>query len=182
PEPPRRGHWPKLDSASPVRSMCPSSSGDTVLWPRATRARLRPPWRGVMQTDYHAFALVPRRTLGRCMRLKLALLTACIPAMRAAWPFAEEARKEPIALTGRIVAVGIPGAGAVAPVGFFHPGGPFHDNAAFAAFTQPGRILDRRRVLVAGSSNFGAPRARTDEAEGSVLSLDPDGPTIVVPP
>ena len=134
-----------------------------------------------MQTDYHAFALVPRRTLGRCKRLKLALLTACILAMPAASPFAEEARKEPIALAGRIVAVGIPGAGAVAPVGFFHPGGPFHDNAAFAAFTQPGRILDRRRVLVAGSSNFGAPRARTDEAEGSVLSFDPDGPTIVVP-
>src|SRR5262245_41498443 len=95
------------------------------------KARVPPPWRGVMQTDYQA--LVPPRTLGRCTRLKLALLTACILAMPAASPFAEEARKEPIALTGRIVAVGIPGAGAVAPVGFFHPGGPFRGNTAFLA-------------------------------------------------
>ena len=89
--------------------------------------------------------------------------------------------QEPPTLTARVVAVGIPGASAVAPVGFFHPGGPIHDNAAFAAFTQPGRVLDRKRVLVTSNSNFGAPRALAKAAEGSVLSLDPDGDTLVVP-
>src|SRR5215475_11976046 len=145
------------------------------------QARVPPPWRGVMQTDYRAFAFVPPRTLGRCTRLKLALLTACIRAMPAASPFAEEARKEPIALTGRIIAVGIPGAGAVAPVGFFHPGGPIRDNARFATFNEPGRVLEAKRVLVAGTSNFGAPRAQRNAPEGSVLSIDPNGGTITVP-
>jgi hypothetical protein len=84
-------------------------------------------------------------------------------------------------LAARVVAVGISGAGAVAPVGYFHPGGPIHDNAAFAALTQPGRVLDRERVLVTSNSNFGAPRAQANAAEGSVLSLDPNGATIVVP-
>src|SRR5262249_30941195 len=86
------------------------------------------------------------------------------------------------ALSGRVIAVGIAGAGAVSPVGTFHPGGPFHDKPEFAAFTQPGKILDGKRVLVAGSSNFGAPRAHQDQAEGSVLSIDPTGPTVVVAP
>jgi hypothetical protein len=89
--------------------------------------------------------------------------------------------QDPQPLTARVVAAGIAGAGAVAPVGFFHPGGPIHDNKTFAAFTQTGRILDRKRVLVTSNSNYGAPRAQADAAEGSVLSLDPDGPTIIVP-
>src|SRR5215470_14975997 len=89
--------------------------------------------------------------------------------------------REPPALTARVVAVGIAGAGAVAPVGTFHPGGPIRDKPEFFAFTQPGRILDGKRVLVASSSNFGAPRAHQDEAEGSILSIDPDGATIVIP-
>src|SRR3954451_18534446 len=37
---------------------------------------------------------------------------------------------------------------------------------AFAAFTEPGHVLDPRRVLVATSSNFGAPRAQPGSAEG----------------
>src|SRR5262245_33833558 len=88
---------------------------------------------------------------------------------------------EPPALTARVVAVGIAGASAVAPVGTFHPGGPIRDKPEFAAFTQPGRILDAKRILVASSSNFGAPRAHPDVAEGSILSIDPDGATVVVP-
>jgi CxxC motif-containing protein (DUF1111 family) len=86
------------------------------------------------------------------------------------------------ALTARVVAVGIPGAGAVSPVGHFHPGGPIRDNPKFAAFTAPGRILDNKRVLVASSSNFGAPRAQADAPGGAILSIDPDGGTVVVPP
>ena len=89
--------------------------------------------------------------------------------------------QQPPGLTARVVAVGIAGAGAVAPVGTFHPGGPIRDKPEFFAFTQPGRILDAKRVLVASSSNFGAPRAHQDEAEGSILSIDPDGTTVVIP-
>lgn len=85
-------------------------------------------------------------------------------------------------LQGRVVAVGIPGASAISAVGVFLPGGPIHDKPAFAVFTQPGRILDPVRILVGSSSNFGAPKANTDEQEGSFLSIDPTGTaTIVVP-
>ena len=73
-------------------------------------------------------------------------------------------------LHATVVATGIPGAGAIAQVGVFHKGGPFA--AGFAPFTQPGRILDRTRLFVASSSNFGAPLARPLEAAGSILSLD----------
>jgi hypothetical protein len=88
---------------------------------------------------------------------------------------------EPPVLPAHIIAVGIPGAGAVAPVGSFHPGGPIRDKPAFATFTENGHVLDPKRILVAGSSNFGAPRALKDQPEGSILSLDPEGATIVVP-
>src|SRR5690348_3946581 len=74
-----------------------------------------------------------------------------------------------------VVATGIPGAGAIAQIGTFHKGGPFHDNAKFAASTQPGNVLDRARLFVASSSNFGAPLARAGEAPGSVLSIDVSG-------
>ena len=62
-------------------------------------------------------------------------------------------------LSGRVLAVGIPGAGAISPVGVFHPGGPIHDKPEFAAYTQPGQILDPKRILVGSRSNFGAPPA-----------------------
>jgi hypothetical protein len=42
-------------------------------------------------------------------------------------------------LNGRLVAVGIPGVSAIAPVGTFLPGGPIHDNPVFAALTALGK-------------------------------------------
>ena len=85
-------------------------------------------------------------------------------------------------LHGRIVAVGIPGASAISAVGKFLPGGPIHDKPAFAAFTQPGRILDPVRILVGSRSNFGAAKANLDQLEGSILSIDPTGnETLVIP-
>jgi hypothetical protein len=63
----------------------------------------------------------------------------------------------------------------------FHPGGPIHDKPAFVAFTQPGRILDPERVLVATTSNFGAPLAQAEATEGAILSIDASGPTPLVP-
>src|SRR5579864_3643873 len=86
------------------------------------------------------------------------------------------------ALRGRIVAVGIPGAGSISAVGTFLPGGPIHDKPALHAFTAPGQMLDPVRILVGSSSNFGAPLARADQLPGSFLSIDPTGPaTLVVP-
>jgi hypothetical protein len=85
-------------------------------------------------------------------------------------------------LDGRLVATGIPGASAVAPVGTFLPGGPIHDNPVLAAFTQPGRVLDPGRFLVASRSNFGAPKANADQAEGALLSIDPRGGGVLAVP
>src|SRR6516164_4553730 len=85
-------------------------------------------------------------------------------------------------LRGRIIAVGIPGASAISPVGTFLPGGPIHDNPAFAAYTEPGRVLDPARILVGSRSNFGEPKANPDQREGSFLSIDPRGTdTLVIP-
>jgi hypothetical protein len=81
----------------------------------------------------------------------------------------------------RLIATGIPGAGAVAEVGDFLTGSPLHDKAAFTTFTQPGQVLDPKRVLVASTSNFGAALARSADPEGSILSIDPSGTTVAVP-
>jgi CxxC motif-containing protein (DUF1111 family) len=81
----------------------------------------------------------------------------------------------------QLIAAGIPGAGAICQIGTFHTGGPFVSNAAFAAQTQPGAILDGVRLLVASSSNFGAALYRTDQAPGAVLSIDPNGAAVMIP-
>jgi Di-haem oxidoreductase, putative peroxidase len=79
-------------------------------------------------------------------------------------------------LAARIIAIGIPGAGAIAQVGAFHAGGPIHDNPTFAIETASGRVLDPTRILVASDrSNFGTPPGRPGDALGAVLSLDPQG-------
>ena len=75
----------------------------------------------------------------------------------------------------KVIATGIPGAGAVAQIGSFLRSSPFHDKAAFLPYSAPGGVIDGARLFVASSSNFGAPRARTDEYEGTVLSIDPNG-------
>ena len=120
-----------------------------------------------------------RRTLQFLLALSLTFLAAGHDSQQG-----EESDPNPDIQTvhADVVATGIPGAGAIAQIGTFHKGGPFHDNAAFAATTQPGQVLDRTRLLVASSSNFGAPLARTGEAPGSVLSIDVSGGSIAVPP
>jgi hypothetical protein len=85
-------------------------------------------------------------------------------------------------LRGRIVAIGIPGVSAISPVGTFLPGGPIHDNPVFAAYTQPGKILDPARILVGSTSNFGAPLADSRQLPGSFLSIDPTAPNLLVIP
>jgi hypothetical protein len=96
--------------------------------------------------------------------------------------FADQEEDAP-ALDGRLIATGIPGASAISAVGTFLPGGPIHDNPTLAAFTQPGRVLDPNRLLVGSRSNFGAPKANADQAEGAFLSIDPRGSAVLaVPP
>jgi di-heme oxidoreductase (putative peroxidase) len=82
----------------------------------------------------------------------------------------------------RVVASGIPGAGAIQPVGSFHRGGPIRDSPTWIPFTQPGAVLDPSRIVVASTSNFGAPLARPGEPEGSILSIDVGGAPVEVPP
>src|SRR5262245_21608252 len=85
-------------------------------------------------------------------------------------------------LAARVVAVGIPGISGVSAVGTFHPGGPIHDKPAFRVHTQPGGILDPERIFVAGGANFGAPLGTGDQPPGVVLSIDPRGPLLAIPP
>src|SRR6266700_4339891 len=84
-------------------------------------------------------------------------------------------------LRAQVVARGIPGAGAITQVGTFRPGGPFHDNPVLAAFTAPGRVLDSKRLLVAGTSNFGAAPVRPSDNPGTVLSIDVSQGEVDVP-
>jgi hypothetical protein len=83
-------------------------------------------------------------------------------------------------LEGRLVAVGIPGVSAVAPVGTFLPGGPIPTK--FAAYTQPGQVLDPKRILVGSASNFGEALADANQLPGSFLSIDPTGGNVLVIP
>jgi hypothetical protein len=83
-------------------------------------------------------------------------------------------------LDGCAVAAGIPGVSAIAPVGTFLPGGPIP--VKFAPYTQPGRILDPKRILVGSSSNFGQPLSDHKQLPGSFLSIDPTGASLLVIP
>src|SRR5258705_11122342 len=103
-------------------------------------------------------------------------------AARSADQDDDDGEVRPVVARAAVVATGIPGAGAIAQVGTFHLGGPFHDNPTLAPATAPGQILDGRRLFVASSSNFGAPLGRADQAPGAVLSLDLSGGPVAVPP
>jgi hypothetical protein len=107
--------------------------------------------------------------------------TAFLVAIASSFVMAQE-RDDGQFLSGRIVAIGISGISAVSPVGTFLPGGPIHDKPGLAAFTQPGRVLDPARILVASTSNFGEPLANADQSPGSLLSIDPQGADIIVVP
>ncbi len=86
-------------------------------------------------------------------------------------------------LPGRIIAAGIPGVGAVSPVGFFHPGGAIHDNPTWTTYLQPRKPLDPRRVLVAATSAFNGARPAVGDPESSILSIDPVGQeAVAIPP
>jgi len=73
-------------------------------------------------------------------------------------------------LPARVVATGLPGAHGVREVGRFHAGGPFAGNPDFLLATQPGRVLDPMRILVA-----------VDGGGGMLLSVDPRSQGATVP-
>lgn len=125
-----------------------------------------------------------RQRFGLLIAALLAALVAGVGAVPTSAPGASRVEDQAaLPLQARVVAVGIPGAGAISPVGRFLPGGPIHDMAAFAAFTEPGRVLDLNRILVGSSSNFGAPLADPAQAPGALLSIDPSGDSpLTVPP
>ena len=79
-----------------------------------------------------------------CSLLLLAFVMGCQSAAPAAPKPQATVAPASNALKARIVAVGIPGASAVSPVGTFHSGGPIHDKPDFAAFTQAGRVRPMR--------------------------------------
>lgn len=78
-------------------------------------------------------------------------------------------------LDARVDAAGIPDIS-------FLPGGPIHDNAAFAVYTQPGRVLGPGRILVASSSKFGEPLGNHNQFSGSLLSIYPRGTQSLILP
>ncbi len=122
------------------------------------------------------------RVLTLCLTMGLSLLGGGLLTLAHAQG-TSTATVVPTILTGRVVAVGIPGASALSPVGAFHPGGPIHDKPDFAVFTRPGAVLDPARLLVASTSNFGAPLAQPDKPAGAILSLDPRTELpLVIPP
>jgi di-heme oxidoreductase (putative peroxidase) len=85
-------------------------------------------------------------------------------------------------IVAEVVATGIPGAGAITQIGTFQQGGPLHDNVALiAGTTNPKQVLDRTRLFVASTSNFGAPLAIAEQPEGSILSIDVSGGRVDVP-
>ncbi len=110
------------------------------------------------------------------------LLSTAILVMGLGLSSSSNAGDAPPALAGRVVAVGIPGVSAISVVGAFLAGGPIHDKPALAAYTLPGAVLDPVRLLVASTSNFGAPLANADQLAGSLLSIDPRGAVPLVIP
>lgn len=118
--------------------------------------------------------------------LALAAAVACGAAPRVVAEAAAAGVAPPtVTLRARIVATGLPGAHGIRQVGRFHSGGPLTTNPEFLLQTQPGRVLDPERVLIALESNLGAALGNRAHAAGSVLSIDPrmatSGRPIAVP-
>ena len=89
-------------------------------------------------------------------------------------------------LEARVVARNIPGASALAEVGPFLNDPKACANpipSKFPSYVLPGAILDPARILVGGRSNYGAPLAAGAGREGSVLSIDASGTSVLeIPP
>jgi len=129
-----------------------------------------------------------RRTVLCISALAAAIAVFVGEATRATWAQAIPQ------ISARVVAVNIPGASAIAQVGTFLSGLPTTPPPAyisngcklphpiptnFANFIVPGAVLDQNRILVGSPSNFGAPLALEVGQQGSFLSIDPSGPSVL---
>jgi di-heme oxidoreductase (putative peroxidase) len=121
------------------------------------------------------------RAVGNCVMLPPLMVAAALGAIPVCGA-ADDSPEDSTVTRARVIATGIPGAGAVAEVGDFLRGSPLHDKPAFAVFTQPGQVLEAKRVLVASTANFGAPPARSGDPDGSILSIDPANEWLAIPP
>ena len=117
-----------------------------------------------------------------CGLLTIAAFVSCLLASaQTAWAQAIQG------IDAQIVAVNIPGASAISQVGTFLNasqgacgGSPIPTH--FPSYTIPGAVADPSRILVGSKSNFGAPLLTGVGQEGSVLSIDPNSPTILSVP
>src|SRR5215469_6838988 len=124
------------------------------------------------------------------MRTHLVIASAMLAGFGLGVPGAWHAAQaqEVAHINARIVAIDIPGAAAIAQVGTFLNVPPPMACAnpipsKFPAYIQPGAVLDPNRILVGSRSNFGAPLALGVGSEGSFLSIDPNGASVLrVPP
>ena len=116
------------------------------------------------------------------MRPLKALVSSAIICVAATVHAGDAAAPPTWRLQARVIAVGLPGVAGVRQVGRFHAGGPIPGNPEFLLQTDPGRVLDPQRLLVAVASNFGAPLGSAAFRSGAILSIDPSGTrTLVVP-
>jgi hypothetical protein len=123
-----------------------------------------------------------RRGPPRAATVLVVAALACGLGQRvAAGSTAAPAAAQSWTLRARIVATGLPAAHGVRQVGRFHSGGPLTTNPEFLLQTQPGRVLDPERVLVALENNLGAALGSRMHAPGSVLSIDPRAATSARP-
>jgi hypothetical protein len=148
---------------------------------------IRPPF--LRLTACQVFRLPRWRVLGLVDPAKpqkfVAILACTIAYAGIAGPTNDAANAQAMsAIDARVIAAHIPGASVVSQVGTFlnvpPPGACANPiPSKFPAYIQPGAILDPARLLVGGSSNFGAPLAVGVGSEGSFLSIDPRRPGIL---
>ena len=114
---------------------------------------------------------------GRCRILASAALALAAAVAQTATIAAESAAPLPTwHLAARIVAVGLPGVAGVRQIGRFHTGGPIPGNPEFLLQTDPGRVLDPQRLMVAvGRQLRRAARHGGRARPGAILSIDPRG-------
>jgi hypothetical protein len=121
---------------------------------------------------------IPLSASSRRRRIPQLLMAAgALPLLVGLASFAASAQDKPdaalptsIELSARVVASRIPGAHGISQVGRFHTGGPLVANPEFLLSSQPGRVLDPERILVA-----------TDLDGGAILSIDPAARNVSVP-
>src|SRR3984957_7175627 len=127
------------------------------------------------------------RQISGNLALDVIALTVAIAFVGCEATWGPARANEIFGVNARVVALNIPGASAIAEVGTFlnvpPPGACANPiPSKFPSYIQPGAVLDPKRILVGSRSNFGAPRAIGGGEGGSLLSIDPTGPSVLSVP